>query len=50
MADTRSIAVIGATGAQGGGLVRAILKDPREWFLGTRAHPKREFGKGKGLG
>ena len=32
MADTRSIAVIGATGAQGGGLVRAILKDPESGF------------------
>ena len=28
MADRKTIAVIGATGAQGGGLVRAILDDP----------------------
>ena len=27
MADTKVIAVVGATGAQGGGLVRAILAD-----------------------
>ena len=32
MADTRTIAVIGATGAQGGGLVRAILNDPESGF------------------
>jgi len=29
MADTKIIAVIGATGAQGGGLARAILDDPK---------------------
>lgn len=28
MADKRTIVVVGATGAQGGGLVRAILQDP----------------------
>lgn len=28
MAEKKTIAVVGATGAQGGGLVRAILKDP----------------------
>ncbi|HEY6553838.1 MAG TPA: NmrA family NAD(P)-binding protein, partial [Vicinamibacteria bacterium] len=28
MADKKVIAVVGATGAQGGGLVRAILADP----------------------
>ena len=27
MADKKIIAVVGATGAQGGGLVRAILED-----------------------
>jgi uncharacterized protein YbjT (DUF2867 family) len=36
MADKKVIAVVGATGAQGGGLVRAILADPQGGF-GARA-------------
>lgn len=36
MADKKIIAVVGATGAQGGGLVRAILNDPMREF-GVRA-------------
>lgn len=32
MADQKIIAVVGATGAQGGGLVRAILADPKGGF------------------
>ncbi len=32
MADKKIIAVVGATGAQGGGLVRAILNDPNGGF------------------
>ena len=32
MADKKIIAVVGATGAQGGGLVRAILEDPSGGF------------------
>ncbi len=33
MADKKIIAVLGATGAQGGGLVRAILADPAGGFI-----------------
>ena len=32
MAERKIIAVVGATGAQGGGLVRAILNDPNGGF------------------
>ena len=32
MSDKKIIAVVGATGAQGGGLVRAILNDPEGGF------------------
>jgi uncharacterized protein YbjT (DUF2867 family) len=32
MTDKKIIAVVGATGAQGGGLVRAILADPAGLF------------------
>ncbi len=32
MADYKIIAVVGATGAQGGGLIRAILSDQESGF------------------
>ena len=32
MADKKMIAVVGSTGAQGGGLARAILADPNGGF------------------
>jgi len=47
MAEKKVIAVIGATGAQGGGLVRAILAD-RSGEFSVRAitrHPESEKGK-----
>ncbi len=33
MADKKVIAVLGATGAQGGGLIKAILEDPNSGFV-----------------
>jgi len=44
MAGKKIIAVVGATGAQGGGLVRAILADPAGPFTArvlTRERPLR---------
>ena len=49
MAEKKVIAVVGATGAQGGGLVRAILADPDNEFV-PRAISRDPAGeKAKGL-
>jgi uncharacterized protein YbjT (DUF2867 family) len=44
MTDTKLIAVVGATGAQGGGLVRAILADPSGGFR-ARAITRKAGGE-----
>lgn len=49
MADTRVIAVVGATGAQGGGLARAILSDPRSDFAVRALTRKPESERAKEL-
>ena len=49
MADKKVIAVVGATGAQGGGLVRAILADPAGGFAVRAITRKPDSDKGKAL-
>ena len=49
MADKRIIAVAGATGAQGGGLVRAILDDPGEGFAARALTRNPDSDKAKAL-
>ena len=49
MAETRIIAVVGATGAQGGGLVRAILADPASGFAARALTRKTDSDKAKAL-
>ena len=43
------IAVVGATGAQGGGLARAILADTSGGFAAARGHAQAESDKAKAL-
>ena len=43
MSDSRIIAVVGATGAPGGGLIRAILDDPASGFR-ARAITRKSGG------
>src|SRR4051812_10743559 len=49
MADKKIIAVVGATGAQGGGLVRAILDDPAGGFVPRAITRKASSDKAKAL-
>src|SRR6266566_7800840 len=49
MADTKVIAVVGATGAQGGGLVRAILADPNGGFAARAITRDPNSDKAKAL-
>src|SRR3989337_81404 len=49
MADKKIIAVVGATGAQGGGLVRAILADPQGGFRARAITRHPDSDKGRAL-
>jgi uncharacterized protein YbjT (DUF2867 family) len=49
MADKKIIAVVGATGAQGGGLVRAILSDPGAGFAARAITRDASSSKAKEL-
>jgi len=49
MSEKKIIAVLGATGAQGGGLVRSILADPDGPFVARAITRSPEGEKGKGL-
>lgn len=49
MADKKIIAVVGATGAQGGGLVRAIVNDPASGFTVRALTRDVNSDKGKAL-
>ncbi len=49
MADKKTIAVTGATGAQGGGLVRAILADPEGPFAARAITRNPDSDKAKAL-
>src|SRR6478736_3136641 len=49
MSDKKTIAVIGSTGAQGGGLVRAILADPERRFAVRAITRKTASDKARAL-
>ncbi len=49
MSDKKIIAVVGATGAQGGGLVRAILADPNGGYTARAVTRKIDSDKAKEL-
>jgi uncharacterized protein YbjT (DUF2867 family) len=49
MADRKIIAVVGATGAQGGGLVRAIMSDPDRTFIARALTRNVHSDKAKAL-
>ena len=49
MSEKKIIAVVGATGAQGGGLVRAILADPSGGFAVRAMTRNADSDKGKAL-
>jgi uncharacterized protein YbjT (DUF2867 family) len=49
MPEQKIIAVVGATGAQGGGLVRAILADPERRFTARAITRKTESEKARAL-
>jgi len=49
MADKKVIAVVGATGAQGGGLVRAIMQDPNSEFTARAITRDANSDKAKAL-
>jgi uncharacterized protein YbjT (DUF2867 family) len=49
VADNKIIAVVGATGAQGGGLVRAILADPNGGFRARALTRKPDSEKARAL-
>ena len=49
MSDKKTIAVVGATGAQGGGLVRAILKDAQGGFAARAITRNPDSAKARAL-
>jgi uncharacterized protein YbjT (DUF2867 family) len=49
MADKKIIAVVGATGAQGGGMARAILADPKGGFAARALTRKTDSDKARAL-